>query len=152
MEKRYREEIKSLWRIFQTISKSEKPERIATSISKEATRMLNGDFSSFLLLSENNSNLVKGYKLGKAFKSKIFLKAEEDFLKKTFKTNQVFSSSDIEKDARISFPEILKNERAASLICALVRAKDKLIGMLTVFSKEHRGCGDSCGSRAERGT
>jgi diguanylate cyclase (GGDEF)-like protein len=138
MEKRYKEENKSLWKISKLISKAQKPEQLISGILKEAARLLNGDSSFVWIIQENNKNLVKGYKLSREYKSKISLKIEEEFIKKNIKINQTFSSSNIEKDSRIFFPEILIKEGIISLICAPIKAEDKLIGILIVFSKKNK--------------
>lgn len=138
MEKRYKEENKSLWNISKLIFRAQKPEQVILGILKETTRLLNGDSSFIWILQEKNLNLVKGYKLGREYLSKISLKIEEEFIKKNIKINQTFSSSNIEKDSRIFFPEILKKEGVVSLICTPVKAEDKLIGILTVFSKKNK--------------
>ena len=43
---------------------------------------------------------MKGYKVSKEYISKISLKIEEEFIKTNIKINQIFSSSNIEKDSR----------------------------------------------------
>ena len=138
MEKKYKEENKSLWKISKLISRAQKPEQLISGILKETTRLLNGDSSFIWILYEKNLNLVKGYKVSKEYISKISLKIEEEFIKTNIKINQTFSSSNIEKDSRIFFPEILKNEGIVSFICTPLMAEDKLIGMLTVFSKKSK--------------
>jgi len=138
MEKRYKEENKSLWEISKLISRAQKPELLILGIAREATRLLNGDSSLIWISQEKNLNLVKGYKLSREYISKISLKIGEEFIKKNIKINQTFSSSNIEKDYRIFFPEILKKEGVVSLICAPVKAEDKLIGIITVFSKKSK--------------
>lgn len=138
MEKRYKEENKSLWKISKLISRAQKPEQVILGISREAARLLNGDSSFIWILQEKNLNLVKGYKLSKEYISKISLKIDEEFTKKNIKINQTFSSSNIEKDYRIFFPETLKKEGVVSLICTPVKAEDKFIGLITVFSKKSK--------------
>jgi len=130
MKETYEEEVKSLWRIFKLISKAEKPEQIASGISREATKILDGDSAFFWLFGEKDLNLVEEYKLSREYKSKISLKAEEEFIKKNIKIDQTFSSSNIEKDSWILFPEILKSEGIASCICAPVSIGNKLLGVL----------------------
>jgi len=138
MEKRYKEENKSLWKISKLISRAQKPEQVILGISKEAARLLNGDSSFIWILQEKNLNLVKGYKVSREYISKISLKIGEEFIKKNIKINQTFSTSNIEKDSKIFFPEILKKDGVVSLICTPVKAEDKLIGILTVFSKKSK--------------
>ena len=138
MEKKYKEENKSLWKISKLISRAQKPEQVILGISKEAARLLGGDSSFILIFQEKNLNLMKGYKLSREYISKISLKIEEEFIKKNIKINQTFSSSNIEKDSSIFFPEILKKEGVVSLICTPVKAEDKIIGILTVFSKKSK--------------
>jgi len=138
MEKRYKEENKSLWKISKLISKAQKPEQLILGILKETTKLSNGDSSLIWISQEKNLNLVKGYKLSREYISKTSLKIGEEFKKKTIKMNQTFSSSNIEKDSRIFFPKILKKEGVVSLICVPVKAEDKLIGTLTVFSKKNK--------------
>jgi len=138
MKETYEEEVKSLWRIFKLISKAEKPEQIASGISREATKILDGDSAFFWLFGEKDLNLVEEYKLSREYKSKISLKAEEEFIKKNIKIDQTFSSSNIEKDSWILFPEILKSEGIASCICAPVSIGNKLLGILAVFTKKSK--------------
>jgi len=40
MEKRYKEENKSLWKISKLIARAQKPEQVILGISKEAARLL----------------------------------------------------------------------------------------------------------------
>ena len=61
MEKRYKEENKSLWKISKLISRAQKPEQVILGISREAARLLNGDSSFIWILQEKNLNFVKGY-------------------------------------------------------------------------------------------
>lgn len=138
MDKRYKEENKSLWKITKLISKAKNLEQIISGFSKEVTRLLNGDSSFIWIIQDKNPNLMKGYNLSKENISKISLKIEEELINKNIKISQTFSSSNIEQDYSIFLPEILKKEGVISLICSPVKADGKLIGIITVFSKKRK--------------
>ena len=138
MEKSYKEENRSLWKISNLISRAQKPKQVILGFSQEAVRLLNGDSSFIWITPKKNLNLAKGYKLSRESISKISLKIVEEFTKNNINIDQTFSFSNIEKNYKIFPSEILKKEGVVSFICTPVKIGDKVIGIFSVFSKRSK--------------
>jgi len=137
MEKNYKDENKSLWKITELISKSQKPELLVSGILKEATKLLDANASFIWLLQENSLNLSKGYHLGTDSISKLSSVIENEFKKLDNRFNYPFTSSNIEKDNGVLFSEILKKEDLTSFTCIPMKNKT-LFAILAVFNKNRR--------------
>jgi len=136
MSGRKNEELEAFWRIVRLFFQTLSTERILVEITEEAAKLLNADTCSIRLLREDdNLEVVAGYNLSEEYKESIPLKIGEGLVGKAAQQKKVLFSDDIGKNSRILYPEIGKNEKIVSLVCAPLLSQEKLIGTLTVYSK-----------------
>jgi len=136
MPEREKRELKALWEIARLSSQTFDIERILAVIMKEAAKLLKGDASSIRLLREEDKlELVAGYNLSKKYKSGVPLKVGEGLVGAVARQKRTLLSSDVTRDPKILYPEVGKEEKITSLVCAPLLSKEKLLGTLTVYRK-----------------
>jgi PAS domain S-box-containing protein len=129
----YTKNLESLIDVTQTLSSSLKQEKIYKIIAEAAKKVLNVDVSGFFRYSEKHKKLVLSSAEG--IDSKIEEKKSYSHLLK-LKRPRIVSDLTLEKS--LDIPSKFLEAGLKSAVFVPIFTKDKIFGVLAVFSKEHK--------------
>lgn len=81
---------------------------------------------------EGSLNMVASYGLSEAFLSKGAVSAEKSIARAM--NGDTIVMENIEEDTRLQYPEETKKEGIKSMVCVPMRSKDKIIGVMRLYS------------------
>ena len=134
----YKKQIETLSRISEAVASSLYLEDILKLIVTVTAEVMNSKICSLLLLDEEKGPLsVKATQsISEAYNKKPCLMLGEGIAGKVALTGKPIISKDVTKDPRYSNLEIAKKEGLYSLLCVPLRVKDKIIGVLNLYTSE----------------
>jgi two-component system, response regulator PdtaR len=134
----YKKQIETLSRISEAIASSLYLEDILKLIVTVTAEVMNSKICSLLLLDAKKSALsVKATQsISEAYNKKPDLSLREGIAGKVASTGKPIISKDVRKDSRYSNVEIAKKEGLCSLLCMPLKVKDKIIGVLNLYTSD----------------
>jgi two-component system, response regulator PdtaR len=132
----YKKQIDTLSRISEAIASSLYLEDILKLIVTVTAEVMNSKICSLLLLDENKGTLsVKATQsISEAYNKKPGMALGEGIAGKVAITGKPIISKDVTEDPMYSNVEIAKKEGLCSLLCVPLKVKDKITGVLNLYT------------------
>jgi GAF domain-containing protein len=111
---------------------------VLRNLSEKSCKALGMKGVSIRLLSEdtNSLDMVASYGLSEAFLNKGSVSAEKSFTEALKGTTVIVE--DISKDKRLQYPKETKEEGINSMVCVPIRSREKIIGVMRLYSDSTR--------------
>jgi two-component system, response regulator PdtaR len=134
----YKKQIETLSKISEAIASSLYLEDILKLIVTVTAEVMNSKICSLLLLDEDKKLLsVKATQsVSEAYNKKPCMTLGEGIAGRVALTGRFIVSGDVRKDPHYSNVKIAKKEGLCSLLCMPLKVKDKVIGVLNIYTSE----------------
>jgi two-component system, response regulator PdtaR len=134
----YKKQIETISKISDAIASGLYLEDILKLIVTITAEVMNSKICSLLLLDEKKGELsVKATQsISEAYNKKPALKLGHGIAGKTALSGKPIISKDVRTDPRYNNVEIAKKEGLCSLLCVPLKVKDKIIGVLNLYTSE----------------
>jgi len=136
-----KEELQDIFKVNRILSSSVDLEKIFSLITRLTCELMLTDACILRLLDEQKKTLVvhSSYCISKAYLEKIhILNLGESISGRVANTRKPIAVYDIDKDSRIPHHELLKKEGLKSLLSIPILFHDRLLGVISTFSKKAR--------------
>jgi len=136
-----KEELQDIFKVNHALSSSVDLEKIFSLITRLTCELMLTDACILRLLDEQKKTLVvhSSYCISKAYLEKIhILNLGESISGRVANTRNPIAVYDIDKDSRIPHHELLKKEGFKSLLSIPILFHDRLLGVISTFSKKAR--------------
>jgi signal transduction histidine kinase len=134
----------ALHEIGQVVNSSLDLEEVLGSIAEHAARLLQGKAAAIRLLDRRGRTLVVGgsYGLSQSYVGKGPVEVGRSGVDAEALDGGVVQVRDVASDARFQYPEEARREGLCSMLCCPMRAKDRTLGVIRVYTGEPREFGD----------
>jgi GAF domain-containing protein len=136
-EQRY---LSALCSICQDIVSEVVYDQVLTSLVKNAAICLNAKASSVRLLDKSGETLriAASYGLSKSYLKKGPVEVENSPIDRQALKGKIVQIKDVSKDKRFQYPRQAKNEGIKSVICLPLRCRERLLGVLRIYTEKER--------------
>ena len=136
--------MEALHEIGQVVNSSLDLEEVLGLIAEHATGLLQGKASAIRLLDRRGRTLVVGgsYGLSQHYVGKGPVEVGRSGVDAEALEGKVVEVRDVASDARFQYPEEARREGLCSMLCCPMRAKDRTLGVIRVYTGEPREFGD----------
>lgn len=135
--------MEALYEIGQVVNSSLDLEVVLGSIAEHAARLLQGKAAAIRLLDHSGRTLVVGgsYGLSQSYVGKGPVEVGRSGVDAEALDGAVVEVRDVASDARFQYPEEARREGLCSMLCCPMRAKDRTLGVIRVYTSEPREFG-----------
>lgn len=136
--------MQSLYEIGQVVNSSLDLNEVLGLISEHAARLLQGKAAAIRLLDRRGRTLVVGgsYGLSRAYVDKGPVEVERSLVDAEALTGGFVEIPDVSADPRFQYPEEARREGLRSMLCCPMRAKNRTLGVVRVYTGEPREFGE----------
>jgi len=131
----------AIHKVNKVILSTLKIDQVLEMITKRACQIMEADVCSLRLLDETGENLelVATYGHSKEYiRRKKTLKLQESLAGLAAIKKKAVAITDVQKDSRYTYPHLAKEAGLRSLLSVPLIVKDKVIGVLNVYTKKQR--------------
>jgi len=115
-------------------------DQVLSSLVKNAATCLNAKASSVRLLDKSGETLqiAASYGLSKSYLKKGPIEVAKSLIDKQALQGKIVQIKDVGKDKRFQYPRQAKKEGIKSVICLALKCKERLLGVLRIYTDKER--------------
>lgn len=131
---------KTIYNLARTVNSSLEPSEVMAAIAKEVTQAMDAKGCFIRVFDAHETVLEPGgyYGLSDRYAQKGPVKVEKSRLDQEVLKGLTVTIDDVRDDARFQYPEEAREEGIVSLVVVPLNARDKVLGVLRVYSGETR--------------
>jgi len=136
-----KKELQGIFKVSRFLKSNINPKKISSLITQLTCRLMHTDACILRLINEDKKTLVvdSSYRISDAFIEKIpMLKVGECVCGMTAELKKPLAVYDIDKDPRVKYAELIKQEGFKSMLSVPVVFQDKILGVISTYSKKAR--------------
>jgi putative nucleotidyltransferase with HDIG domain len=136
-----KKELQDIFKVNHTLISTANPKKISSLITELTCRLMHTDACILRLINEEKKALVvnASFCISDAFIKKMpMLKVGESICGMTVETKRPLAVYDIDKDSRVKYAELIKQEGFKSMLSVPVVFQDKTLGAISTYSKKPR--------------
>lgn len=132
--------LSALCTICQDIISQVAYDQVLSSLVKNAATCLNAKASSVRLLDKSGESLqiAASYGLSKSYLKKGPIEVAKSLIDKQALQGKIVQIKDVAKDKRFQYPRQAKKEGIKSVICLALKSKERLLGVLRIYTDKER--------------
>jgi len=136
-----KEELQGIFKVNRFLRSTSDPKKISFLITQLTSRLMHTDACILRLIGGDKKTLVvnSSYGISDAFIEKIpMLKVGESICGMAVETKKPLAVYDVDKDSRVKYAELIKQEGFKSMLSVPVIFQDEVLGVISTYSKKPR--------------